>query len=444
MRRLRALLAGPIARGATLSLGIRLTGIAASFVQAIVAARLLGTEQYGVAAVVLSTATILGTLSALGLGQLAVREIARLRAREGWGALRGFVGASFVAVVATGFVAGGSLWLTALLLPSFDPAYRAAFACGAGMVLTISLIRLQRGIAQGLGRILSAQAPDEVVRPLLLLVCLGGVALLGAPLRAETYLLIVTLAAGLALATGLVALRRALRAAVPAAAPLRETRRWAGEALPFLEIAVLAVLLAEANTLMLGLLADPREAALYQPLARLTPLMMLGMQAVAMPFSPRVGALWSQNETTRLAAVTRLVTLSTTAVTVAIAAVLLAAAPTILAAFGPDFVAVAPALWWLAAAQCLNAACGPVAQLLTMADRAEAALRAQLLALAALLALGLVLIPPMGAEGAAIALAASITAWNLAMLHDVRRGLGFDPSLWAALASWSREGRSVR
>ncbi|MEM1346880.1 MAG: polysaccharide biosynthesis C-terminal domain-containing protein, partial [Pseudomonadota bacterium] len=136
-------------------------------------------------------------------------------------------------------------------------------------------------------------------------------------------------------------------------------------------------------------------------------------------------------ETARVIAISRQVTLTTTAATLALVAAILAAAPTILAAFGPEFVAAAPALWWIGAAQCLNAALGPVSSLLMMADRAEAVLRAQVLALAITLLLGLALIPGMGANGAAIALAGGIVAWGLGMLWRSKRDLGIDPSLSA-------------
>ncbi|MEM1346614.1 MAG: oligosaccharide flippase family protein [Pseudomonadota bacterium] len=436
--RLRALFAGPIARGATLSLAIRLIGIAVSFLQAVVAARLLGTENYGIAAVAIAAATMLGTLSTLGLGTLAVREIARQRARGNWGALRGFIGASLGAVAVAGLTGAALLVLSVLSLSLFAPVYRTAVALGAVLVVVVAAIKLQRGMAQGFGRILSSQAPDEVVRPVLLLVFLAIVASSGAPLSPERYLLLLAVAGGLALALGLVALWRAICAMVPPALPQHEVRRWTGEALPFLQIAAVTAAFSEANTLLLGWLADPREAALFQPLARLSPLMTIAMQAVAMPFAPRVSALLATGETARVIAISRQVTLTTTAATLALVAAILAAAPTILAAFGPEFVAAAPALWWIAGAQCFNAACGPVGLLLTMANRAGMALRAQVLALLAMLLLGLALIPGLGAEGAAIALAAGIVTWNIAMLRWVRRDLGIDPALPGALIGWTR------
>lgn len=72
-----------IARGAVASIVIRTTAIGLGFIQAVLTARLLGPEGYGIVAVALSVATVAATLSVLGLGPLAVRELARLVAKAG-------------------------------------------------------------------------------------------------------------------------------------------------------------------------------------------------------------------------------------------------------------------------------------------------------------------------------------------------------------------------
>jgi O-antigen/teichoic acid export membrane protein len=203
-------------------------------------------------------------------------------------------------------------------------------------------------------------------------------------------------------------------------------RRWPIDALPFLAMALVGILLGEINTLLLGWLATPHEAGLFQPVARLAPVMVLPVQAAGMRFAPRVAELWEQGKLQEIAHLRRVFTLWTLALTILVAVALAAAGPWILAAFGRDFSASAPLLWIIAGAQIFNAACGPVGMLLTMRGRGNAALAGQLSGLAVSCALGVWLIPDRGAAGAAVAMAGGIVAWNVVMLAQLRAASGWN------------------
>ena len=202
---------------------------------------------------------------------------------------------------------------------------------------------------------------------------------------------------------------------------------------------MVAILLGEIATLMLGWLAGPREAGLFQPVARIVPLMVLPAQVVSASFAPRVAELWALGERVRVMRLTHTFTLITSAMTLAVVGLLILAAPLIMRIFGAEFLPSAALLWIVGLAQLLNAAAGPVGQLMTMTGHAGNALRGQLAALAVNLLLGIVLIPSQGAQGAAIAMAGGLAVWNLVLLARARQLLGFDPSLLGALARvWRR------
>lgn len=411
------------------SIAIRMTAMGVGFVQAILTARLLGPEGYGVVAVAMSVAAIAATLATLGLGPLAVREVAQLAARAEWGRLNGFLRFSLVTVLAASALAGAGLALGSGL---FGPAFRPAVALAGLLVPLMALTALFRGTAQGFGRVAAAQAPGELLRPAVMLALLGLAALAGGGLGTTGYIALATGAALAGVLAGGIALRRVARLAL-AASPSGGARGWSRAGLPFLGITLAVIVQGEVNTLMLGRLAGPGEAGLFQPVARLAPLMALGVQAVGMRYAPRVSELWAQGDTASLRRITRLVTVTTTLAAVAACALILLAAPWLLAAFGRAFTVNAPALWWLAAAQVFNTACGPVGLLLTMTGHPARALRGHLAALAANAALGLWLIPGLGAYGAAQAMAGGIVVWSIVLLVSVRRIVGFDPSLSAVL-----------
>jgi len=168
---------------------------------------------------------------------------------------------------------------------------------------------------------------------------------------------------------------------------------------------------------------------------RFAPVMVIAIQAVNVPLTPRISELWEQGETERLKHIVRRAAITTTAGAMVTCAALLVLAPWLLSAFGAAFTVNVPALVWLAAAQIFNAACGPVATLLDMTNHQRFTIWGLVASIAANILVGVWLIPQQGAYGAAIAMALSIIVWNVLMLFFVWRKLGFDPSLVGAVRS---------
>ena len=417
-----ALSRGPIARSSIQSVAIRLVGLGVSFAQAVLAARILGVEGYGIVSTALAAVQVAVILALFGMGPLAVREIARHGAAGDSASTALFVRTAIQWVAVLAMLVGGAISVFALagLVPEL---YRPAMLVSGLAVLPLALLQLQRGLAQGLGRIAAAQIPGELLRPALFVGFLAIVAIGQVPLDAETYIVAFALAALAALALSLPSILRQTGFA-GAAAVGAQRAQWRGEAMPFLGITLVAIVLGEINTLMLGWLATPHEAGLFQPVARLVPLMALPVQAAGMRFAPRISELWERGDTVAIAHLRRVYTRSTTVLTALTALGLAAAGPWIMAVFGHEFAGSARLLWIVAAAQLFTAICGPVGMLLTMRGRTGAALAGQSVGLMVNLALGLWLIGDHGALGAAFAMAGGIVAWNVAMWLLLRREAG--------------------
>lgn len=426
---------GPVAHGTIVSFVIRVAGIGIVMVQAILTARLLGPQGYGTVAFLLSLSTIFGTVVLLGTETLSVREVARLLTTKDGPALKGFISAVGIAVLAAA-IAGVVLWLLVVLLglAGRTAAAWSDLAMYAAFVFPLmAAILLSQGILRGYGHTAMSQIPFMVVRPLVLVVVL--VIAVGFSLRIGPggYLAAVVAAHLVALGLAAYMLRSATADLRGLAATAPDIGTLTRSATPFMAMSLLGAALAEVTTLMLMWWSDAEQTGLFQPIARIAPLLVLAMQAVSVRYAPRITELWTAGETERLASVTRKVTLVTTGFTLLSAAVLLLIAEPVLSLFGQEFAANARALWWIAGAQVFNAACGPAGLLLTMSGHAARALVPQLLGLAATLALGAALIPDSGAEGAAIAMAGGIVAWNVAMLIEAIRRVGIDTSLPGAL-----------
>ena len=429
----------PVARGAIISIVVRIVALGLGFLQAIMTARLLGPEGFGTVAFALSIATIAATFAMLGFGPLAVREVARLSVRADWTNLRGFLRFSSFVVFVASLATAGIVAILALKTEVFDAHFRGEIAVASLMVPPIAVLSYFRGVQQGLGRILSAQVPGDLLRQTILIAGLSLSFLIGLQVTTSSYL-VVTIGAGfIAAIIAAIMFWMTISRCVPKTVSTTYSQPWARAASPFLAMAMLGVVGVEINTLLLGWLSGPKETGLFQPVARIAPVMLIGLQAVNIPFAPRVAALWEQGESARLYRITWMVTLTTTGVTILVCASIVLFTPLIFSAFGEVFLVATEAVLVVALAQMFNAACGPVGMLLSMTGYQGTAVRCQAGGLVANTMLCLWLIPTAGAYGAAIGYAGGIVVWNVLMLIAVSRVLGFNASLFGALRLVSRE-----
>ena len=433
VKTIAALRKGPIARGALSSITIRVAALALWFVQAILTARLLGPDGYGVVAVALSVATIATTLTMLGLAPLAVREVPQLVVRADWSKLRGFLRFSTLTVFAFSSLVAMGTATFALTTELFDPAFRTEIILATLLVPLLAMLMVLRGLCQGFGRVVAAQAPGELLRPIILVTSLG-LLLLTATVVTTTNYIAITIAAALAgTITAALSLRRIVAKSVPASPPRMAPRDWGRAAAPFLGIAVFAIVGTEANTVILGGMAGPVEAGLFQPIARIAPILMIANEAVSMPLAPRLAKMWEHQDLQGIRELLRKSTVAAVGGTVAVSIALLLLAPYILGAFGQEFLINEHLLLWIALAQILNAACGAAGLLLDMAGKMKLRILAQGVTMVVQICFGLVLIGPYGAEGAAAALVAATLVWSLANWFLARKALGVETSLLSLL-----------
>jgi len=423
---------GPIARASIISFFVRLAGVALSFTQAILTARLLGPTGYGLVAMAFSIAQVGATAIQLGLGPLAVRTVSRYLAAGDTASVRSFVSKALLTVAALSLISMGLP--TSILLFSDGKLIPLDMVLLLGCIATgpLAFILLLRGIAQGLGHIALAQWPGELLRPGILIAIMLCIAVSSLAFGPVAFLMAMILSATLAALVASFATLRLIRALPDAT--LRDRAKIPGlkVALPFLGIGLVAILQGEMATLMLGSLATVEQAGLFQPVARIAPLIALPMNAVAMSYTPRFATLWQQNERARAIQATYTFTLITFAAGLSIFLGIYLFAPLILRLFGSQFETVTPLLRILAAGQLFVAACGPAGAIITMIGRSRDALWALIVGLMLQVLLGTFLIPGDGARGAVISVTVGTAMTWLLMLFAARKAGGFDPSLITA------------
>jgi O-antigen/teichoic acid export membrane protein len=418
-------LTGPMARQSLGSLATKLFGVGCGFLYAVAVARLLGPGGYGIVAVALSTATVVATVSLLGANELAVREIAAFSARKSWGDIRRFARWSTWTVI-TASVLAALVMATVSLQPS---PYAKAYVLGAFAVPLFALLYLLRGLIQGSGRVVAAQLPLDVARWVITMALIALLVLRASAITPVAIILVVVIS--LAISVGVSAAIFARHASsLPRTVEGGSGRaHWLLQSLPFLAIALFGILGTEIGTLLLGWLSGPREAGLYQPIAKLAPLMMLANEAIEAALAPKIVHSWEEKDKQSLQRRVSRSALAAGLATATIVAAIVYASPYILRAFGPEFTKYQSLIVWIGAAQVLNAATGAAPLLLAMTGEMKSRMGAQGATMIVQVGLGVALIPSHGAAGAVAALVAAILVWSLLHWWLALRATGIDTSM---------------
>jgi O-antigen/teichoic acid export membrane protein len=299
---------------------------------------------------------------------------------------------------------------------------------GALAAASLAMLRVLGAWLQARGRVVAGQLADALIRPAGLAVGVAAAIGLGwAPSGTTAGWLFVTVSAAAALVAAV-----QVHAGEPrggAAYPREACGISLASTAPLLGVAMLHAVMANADVLMLGAIAGDAAAGAYHAASRVALVLGLAMAAVGTVTGPPLARAAAAADTAELRriAVTSARGLAAPAA-LALPGVALAGAP-VLAWLGTGFAAAAPALVALWIGQLANLACGPVAVLLTCHERERAVLAGVALGAAANVGLNALLIPPLGATGAAIATAASTALWNVVLVVAVRRRIGVDPTV---------------
>jgi len=193
------------------------------------------------------------------------------------------------------------------------------------------------------------------------------------------------------------------------------------------------ILQSELSILLVGLIALPVGAGLFR-IANV-PSVMAAMPVsvinfVAFPLIAKLHALDDREQLQHM--LKRLAQAQFAGVLLLCLPLIVLPEPLLGLVFGPSYVAAADALRILSAGQLVCAALGPSVALLNMTHHERRVTRAMIVALA----LNLTLLPLLtyfwGILGAAIAVAVSLTSWNLQTWVDGRRLLKLDTSILVA------------
>lgn len=414
--------------------GTRLAGAGVVFLAQAAIARFWGAEALGNFLLIIATTNIVAVLMPLGFETTGTFFAAEYRAAGDGLHLRGFmkrayghVGLMSAALLVVGYPLAG-------LLGAPGQVVQAHWGAVVLMTFATALVYCNSALLVGLKRAYAGFFADTVFRPMLMILALTIPTLAVAEAgRFDAFVWI--LAGGFAVIAlaQLFYLWRAVRD-VPVAGTLRpdEVKRWWRFALPWVIIALATDLFFDIDLLLLSNLMDRETLAVFGVCTRVFSLVSFGVAAVYSVVMPDMFDLAKDRD-----ALLRKIgdaNLAAGGIAVALFAIVALGGPLALMLFGPGFAAGALPMAILCITLVVRAFFGPTSVVLSMNDRPHDVLPAIALGMAVLIVANLLLVPPMGLMGAALAAVLAQTVWSGALWFTALKRARLDVSLMPRLA----------
>lgn len=421
-------------QGSLGSVAVKVCGMVLSLSLAIVLARTLGPEGYGIYAFVFALISLLAIPAQFGLPALVVRETAKAHVNGQWRLMRGVwrwsTQAAGALSLALGLVAALIAWIFA---EHFSQIQLVTFAWGVLLVPLLALGNLRGAALRGLRHVVQGQFPETVLRPAFFLV-LVACALVFWPaedLTSAQAMAMHVVAAATAFGVSAWLLLRARPTGVRKAHQVEyHSRQWLVSAMPLAFIAGMQLINQQVDILMLGIVASAEEVGVYRVAVQGAMLVSFGLTAIGMVTWPYYARLYEKRD---MLAFQQIATLSARAMLVLalpIAVVFILFGQWLLAfVFGGEYTSAYYPLVILACGNVVHAAFGTVGPLLNMTGHERITARGIAIAAGCNVVLNAALIPPFGMLGAATATSLTLAIWNLVLWMSVRRVLRIDSSV---------------
>lgn len=422
---LRAALSSEVARGATGTVVLNAVALVLGFVLLLVLSRQLGPSGFGAYSFAFAWASLLSVPAVLGLSPVLVRNVATYNARERWAELRGIFRRANQAVLAMSLVLAGVAAIAGALMEFSEPSLRQPFLIGLVLVPLLALSAVRLATLQGFGHVVLARLPETLVAPAMFLALVALVAAVGSSFSASWAVGLQVVATLLAFVVGAALVRARMPRPAGAVTPAFETRTWARSAAPLLLVSVLGAIGLQAGTIALGLTADAAEVGVYAVAVRIAVLTGFLSVAAMYPLMPAVARLHATGDHERLTILVRRSAQVVLLLSLPLALAFVALPGFFLGVFGAGYSQGETVLRVLVLGELLKLALGNAGIALAMSGLEGQVLKGVTAGAVTNLVLLGALVPPLAAEGAAIALAAGALVTNgvLAYLAWSRLGL---------------------
>jgi O-antigen/teichoic acid export membrane protein len=414
---------------------------ASRFVIALVLARALGADDYGLYVLAISAASLFAGISLLGLDDAMVRYVAIRSGRRDDAGVAGTLQLGLGVAVGAGLLMAGVLFLCAKPIadglfhePELEPLLRLL----ATVVPFLAVSNVLLGTARGFRRMDYAAFAEKVIPSVVrvalvcLLVVIGGLSLYAA-----------AIVFGLADVAASITLVLLLKKQFPLERSLhrgvrRDVREIFRFALPLWLSGLLRQFRGNIQAVLLGAMSAVANVGIFAIVARVTMVSTVTSQSVYVASKPLMAQLHDRNDREGLAHLYKATTRWTFGLSAPFFLASVLYPDAILSVFGSAFAAGTMALILAALAQLVNGATGTCQGMLDMTGHTRAKLANTALMTVLLLGGGVLLIPRWNVAGAAAASLIAIATVNIVAVVEVWMMEGllpFDRTFWKQSAA---------
>jgi O-antigen/teichoic acid export membrane protein len=410
---------------------IRVIAAVLAYISNVLFARWMGTFEFGIFVYVWTWVLLIGQALDLGLSTAAQRFIPEYRERGLIDLLRGYIAHSrWIAVGVAIAIAALCAGLVRLLTPHLDaynviPLYIACIALPA-----YALANVQDGIARSYDWVGLGIVPTYIVRQLLLTVLMAGAYFGGLPVDAVTAMILSVAAIWGPALLQMVVLNRRLSTRIEPGPKAHDVKLWISVAMPILLAESFYLLLTHTDLLMLQQFRSPEDVAIYYAAVKTLALVAFIYFSIAATTAHRVAAYHAAGDREGLANFMRKAIALTFWPSLAATIVLLALGKPILSLFGAQFTEGYHLMFILAVGLLARAAIGPMERFLNVIGKQGVNALIYGGAFAVNIILCVVLIPPFGAAGAAIAISTALIVETIALVVLLKKQMGLDIFVW--------------
>lgn len=300
---LSSLIRRHIVIGAAGSFALQIVFAGLSFLNAIILARVLGVEGYGVFANAMSWVTLLTIFATSGFGALLVREVAFCKLEKKWGLLKGILKFSDLFVLAVSLIIALIAGVAAGFFFPLSVQTEMRYTVWTALLLlpVMALCTLRESALRGLEHVIYARFPGMVTRPLLLLLGIIVIYYVSFHQLMPSEAMAINVGTGcIAFALGAFFLQKFLPIECYHAKAEYTPRLWLLPAFSMLLYGGGQVLIGQTDIFMLGLMSGAEEVGLYAPASRISFLLTYVTMASNMIMAPIIFRLYSQKEIKRL------------------------------------------------------------------------------------------------------------------------------------------------
>lgn len=408
--------------GSSGSFLLNVTQTLLNFVLTLTLAHALGADGIGQYAYAFAWASVLSVPAVLGLTPLVIRHVAGYRERGEWSLLRGLLRRANLAVLlcSATMVVGGTA--AALVLDRSQPEFLYPVLVGLLLVPIIAVTSIRQATMQGLGRVVLGRTPETIVAPALFLVLIFVAwSDLGHAFSATWAIALQVTASLAALLVGIYMLRRVLPHHVTVERAQYEMSSWVRSAIPLLLFSLVQAISVQIDIILLGGIDGASSAGIFSVVTKLAGLVTFVMLAVGYALSPLIARLYVSGEHAALQRTVRRAAVFVFLAALPVAAGIVAFAGPLLGLFGTEFDAGRTALVVVVISQLLFAAMGFSGTVLVMTGRESLLVRGVVVGAVLSIALNVLLIPPYGLNGAAVAALVGTSSMNICLVYYARR-----------------------